>query len=167
MSSTEQSQADRTPTLNIKDLNVKHLRDRAKNALSRINVKELQQTILSSGNISIIHIVIALLNVLCLLPCLFINTLPIVILTGIFLFHVDKLEGEFEQKIPKMKQKYQVFKQIAVALIALTLIIPGFNSPKFWRAILSMTGHSTMLYELIFRLYGKFKVQINEIFSTD
>ncbi|KAJ6250711.1 hypothetical protein M0813_15523 [Anaeramoeba flamelloides] len=82
------------------------------------------------------------------------NTTSIAVLTTIFVLQFNKLEGKFTEEADKIRKSNKKIKLLAFHL---PFILIRGNCTFFWRAVGNMTGHSTLLYELGFRLYGKFK----------
>ncbi|KAJ3450274.1 hypothetical protein M0812_06445 [Anaeramoeba flamelloides] len=114
---------------------------------------DLQQ----SGPLSQAHILLFALNILGVIFCMVLNTTSIAALTTIFVLQFNKLEGNFIEEADKIRKSNKKIKLLAFHLPFIPFILMRGNCTFFWRAVGNMTGHSTLLYELGFRLYGKFK----------
>ncbi|KAJ6227271.1 hypothetical protein M0813_09851 [Anaeramoeba flamelloides] len=128
-----------------------------KKKIQEIDWKSIKTDVQQSGIVSQAHIILFALNILGVIFCMFLNTTAITFLTTVFVYQFTKLDGEYTEEAKKLKKSNKKLKLIFFHLPFIPFILIRGNCSCFWRAVGNMTGHSTLLYELGFRLYGKFK----------
>ncbi|KAJ3450223.1 hypothetical protein M0812_06391 [Anaeramoeba flamelloides] len=128
-----------------------------KKKMKEIDWQDVKTDLQQSGPLAQVHILLFALNILGVIFCMVLNTTSITVLTTIFVFQFSKLEGKFTEEADKLRKSNKKLKLVALHLPFIPFILMRGNCSFFWRAVGNMTGHSTLLYELAFRLYGTFK----------